>query len=184
MVAKAHCRQSQTKMELRCETYERLHRRRVATKFADHEGLAALGEQMADMMPPVEGAHIAPHSVPTQDGSKIEVRVITPDRQSGLLPLLVWSHGGGHVVGSAAQDDAFCAQVAATAHCVIVSVDYQLAPEFPSPTPLDDCYAGVPIDLHIYKGAYHSFDQFAAASGIAQRSNTDSLGALERALCR
>jgi acetyl esterase/lipase len=52
---------------------------------------------------------------------------------------LLWMHGGGMVVGSAAQDDGHCADVAAKLGILVVSVDYRLAPEHPFPHAVDDC---------------------------------------------
>jgi acetyl esterase/lipase len=56
------------------------------------------------------------------------------------LPALLWIHGGGYVIGTAAQDDALCRHVADTIGVVVASVDYRLAPESPFPAPLEDCY--------------------------------------------
>jgi acetyl esterase/lipase len=55
-------------------------------------------------------------------------------------PGLLWIHGGGYVIGSAAQDDAVCRHFADTIGLVVASVDYRLAPESPFPAPLEDCY--------------------------------------------
>ncbi|XSG77410.1 alpha/beta hydrolase [Herpetosiphon llansteffanensis] len=55
---------------------------------------------------------------------------------------LVWIHGGGMIIGQAAQDDQFCATTAQKLGIVVVSIDYRLAPEHPFPAPLDDCFAG------------------------------------------
>lgn len=71
------------------------------------------------------------------------VRVFTPVDASGPLPALLWIHGGGYVIGSAAMDDATCARFADRLGLFVVSVDYRLAPEHPFPTPLEDCYAGL-----------------------------------------
>lgn len=69
-----------------------------------------------------------------------DVRIYTPHTGSAGAALL-WIHGGGMVIGSAVQDDLFCAETARELGIVVVSVEYRLAPEFPFPTPLDDCYA-------------------------------------------
>ncbi len=45
------------------------------------------------------------------------------------------------MIGCAAQDDRFCANSARELGIVVVSPEYRLAPEFPFPDPLDDCYA-------------------------------------------
>jgi acetyl esterase/lipase len=55
-------------------------------------------------------------------------------------PALLWIHGGGYVMGTAAQDDAVCGLVAARLGVLVAAVDHRLAPEHPFPTPLHDCH--------------------------------------------
>lgn len=55
-------------------------------------------------------------------------------------PVLLWLHGGGYVLGSARQEDAFCRRIAEQAGVVVVAVDYRLAPENPYPAGLEDSY--------------------------------------------
>ncbi|TCN40706.1 acetyl esterase/lipase [Rhodococcus sp. SMB37] len=55
-------------------------------------------------------------------------------------PALLWIHGGGYVFGRAVQDDALCQRFADRLGAVVASVDYRLAPEFPYPIPVDDCF--------------------------------------------
>jgi acetyl esterase/lipase len=71
-------------------------------------------------------------------GSGVAVHTYTP-ASGGHGGALLWIHGGGMVIGAAAQDHAFCADVAADLDVTVVSVDYRLAPEHPYPTPVDDC---------------------------------------------
>jgi acetyl esterase/lipase len=69
------------------------------------------------------------------------VRLHHPATDSGgQHPGLVWIHGGGYVVGCAAQDDALCRAAAAHLGAFIAAVDYRLAPENPFPAALEDCY--------------------------------------------
>lgn len=56
------------------------------------------------------------------------------------LPALLWLHGGGYVMGTAAQDDTLCHNLADRAGMVVAAVDYRLAPEHRFPVPLEDCY--------------------------------------------
>jgi acetyl esterase len=72
--------------------------------------------------------------------STLPVRIYTPDG-SGPFPVLVWFHGGGWVVGDLDTADATCRNLAVGAGCVVVSVDYRLAPETKFPGPAEDCYA-------------------------------------------
>jgi acetyl esterase len=73
----------------------------------------------------------------------IPVRVYTPNSGTAPRPVLVYFHGGGWVIGDIATLDSVCRVVANRAECIVVSVDYRLAPEFKYPVPLDDCFAAV-----------------------------------------
>jgi len=69
----------------------------------------------------------------------IPARLYRP--RSGMLPLLVYFHGGGWVVGSVAVSDPFCRALANASGCAVVSVEYRLAPEDRFPAAADDAYA-------------------------------------------
>ena len=56
-------------------------------------------------------------------------------------PGLVYFHGGGWVIGSPETHQKLCAELARRGKCLVLSVDYRLAPEYPAPKPLDDCVA-------------------------------------------
>ncbi|MGV9307542.1 alpha/beta hydrolase [Nonomuraea sp. NPDC003727] len=74
----------------------------------------------------------------------VRLRISRPAQPApGPLPCLYWVHGGGMVVGSADGDDAFAARFVKEVGCVVVAVDYRLAPEHPDPAPVEDCYAGL-----------------------------------------
>ena len=60
---------------------------------------------------------------------------------SGTLPVLVFFHGGGWVVGNVESHDTMCRHIANRAACAVVSVDYRLAPEHRFPAAVEDCYA-------------------------------------------
>ncbi len=60
------------------------------------------------------------------------------------VPLVVAFHGGGFVFGSlASQYDGFCNALCGEARCVVLSVDYRLAPEHKFPAATEDCRAAV-----------------------------------------
>jgi acetyl esterase/lipase len=73
----------------------------------------------------------------------IPVRVYTPQGAAGPRPLLVYYHGGGWVNGSRDSYDAVCRQLTESSGCVVASVDYRRAPEFPAPAPFEDAYAAL-----------------------------------------
>jgi acetyl esterase/lipase len=84
----------------------------------------------------VEDRRVASHEA----GVEVPVRIYRPDGASGALPVLVWMHPGGYVIGGIAMDDITLRQLAKDIGCAIVSVDYRLAPEHPYPAALEDCY--------------------------------------------
>jgi len=55
-------------------------------------------------------------------------------------PGLVYYHGGGHTIGSLETHDTLCRRLCREASCIVVSVDYRLAPEHPFPAALEDSY--------------------------------------------
>lgn len=73
-------------------------------------------------------------------GVKLPVRIYTPEGK-GPLPILVFFHGGGWVVGNCESHDTPCRSLANGTGCIVVSVDYRLAPEHKFPAPAEDCYA-------------------------------------------
>ncbi|GAA1826267.1 alpha/beta hydrolase [Agromyces salentinus] len=67
------------------------------------------------------------------------LRIFTPAQPNGSA--LIWIHGGGLVLGSAAGDDRFCGETARDTGAIVISVDYRLAPRHPYPAALDDAHA-------------------------------------------
>lgn len=113
------------------------------------------GPQMQDMEPPearaffkqmvaVDGEPTAVRSVTDRTvpgpAGDIPVRVVVPevDRHDGVL---VWLHGGGWVIGDLDTSESAARRLAALAGCVVVSVDYRLAPEVQAPHPFEDSWA-------------------------------------------
>ena len=78
--------------------------------------------------------------------SDIPVRIYTPrevdrSRPQDDCPALVYFHGGGWVIGTLDAYDGLCRALAQASGCVVVSVDYRLAPEHKYPAAVDDAYA-------------------------------------------
>ena len=99
-------------------------------------------EITAAMRPPVEGeavARVEDRAVPGPAG-EIPVRIYRPEG-AAPLPALVHFHGGGWVIGSLDGADITCRALANASGCVVVSVDYRLAPEHRFPAAPQDCYA-------------------------------------------
>jgi acetyl esterase len=82
-------------------------------------------------------------SVPVAGGT-IRVRIFRPG-DAGPLPSLLHLHGGGFAFGSIDSlfNEAKCAHICRRARCVVLTVDYRLAPEFLFPTAPEDCYAAL-----------------------------------------
>lgn len=72
----------------------------------------------------------------------IGCRIYTPV-QGEALPALLYLHGGGWVLGDIDSHDSVCRALARRAGCVVLSVDYGLAPEHRFPEPLEDSWAGL-----------------------------------------
>ena len=73
----------------------------------------------------------------------VPVRIYAPKRAAAALPALVYFHGGAFVIGDFYTEEHRCLRLAAEAGCVVVSVDYRLAPENPFPAAVEDCYCAL-----------------------------------------
>jgi triacylglycerol lipase len=83
-------------------------------------------------------------AVPGPEGApEVSVRIYTPREGEILRPCIFHIHGGGFVAGSAAMLDPMHRALALEVNCVILSVDYRLAPETPFPGGIEDCYAAL-----------------------------------------
>ena len=84
-------------------------------------------------------AMVVNRTIPGPAG-EIPVRIYTPEG-SGPFPALVFFHGGGWVICDLDTHDSLCRSLCNGAGCVVVSVDYRLAPEHKFPAAPEDCYA-------------------------------------------
>ena len=106
---------------------------------------ARFDELIAHMPAPEipDSVEVADHHIEAADGHQMLVRVYRPKQRRDRSPGLYWIHGGGMILGYVGMDEAGCAAIASNLNVVVASVDYRLAPEFPYPTPLEDCYCGL-----------------------------------------
>ena len=96
------------------------------------------------------GADLPPPPFPVREvfaplAGQPDVRLLVmdpPSQRSGRAAVL-YIHGGGMVAGSAGSSLADKPQTALEHDCVVISVDYRLAPETPFPGPQEDCYAAL-----------------------------------------
>lgn len=115
------------------------------TTTLTHENLA---EMRARQLPLSDtGDHavtLTQRTVPGPSGAPdIGLHMYRPDNASGELPCIYHIHGGGYVGGAARDLAGLHRPLAAELGCVIVSVDYRLAPETIFPGAIEDCYAGL-----------------------------------------
>jgi acetyl esterase len=88
---------------------------------------------------PEQVAKVVEQKVPVQDGM-IKVRIYIPHGK-GNFPVFVYFHGGGFVYGDLDTVDTPLRAVTNRSGCIVVSVDYRLAPEYKFPIAPEDCYA-------------------------------------------
>lgn len=74
-------------------------------------------------------------------GGPTPLRVYRPIDSAEALPITVFFHGGGFVLGDLETHDPQCRMLAKLAGCIVVAVDYRLAPENKFPAAIDDAYA-------------------------------------------
>lgn len=92
-------------------------------------------------IPPHKLARVEDLTIPTRDGHQIPARLYAPARpDQGVLPVLLYFHGGGFTVGSVATHEALCRHLAHLSHGAVVSVDYRLAPQWKFPTAVEDAW--------------------------------------------
>jgi acetyl esterase/lipase len=73
----------------------------------------------------------------------VRILIYTPPNPTGPMPGYLHIHGGGYIMGSPEMMDAQNKAAAREIGCVVVSVDYRLAPDAPHPGPVEDCYAAL-----------------------------------------
>jgi acetyl esterase len=95
--------------------------------------------RIAAMAAPAEVAKVVERSI-DGPGGPLRLRIYTP-KGKGPFPLMVFFHGSGFVLCSLETHDGMCRNLAAGIGCVVVSVDYRLAPEHKFPAGPDDCLA-------------------------------------------
>ena len=96
----------------------------------------------APRMPGRAVHEVGDHRVAVGGGESIGARVYRPSTLVNL-PVLVWFHGGGMVIGDLESADWVCRELCVQAGYVVISIDYRLAPEHKFPTAVEDAYAAV-----------------------------------------
>jgi acetyl esterase len=111
-----------------------LHTRSPQEARAAYQAGADVLEVPKAALARVEDLHI-----PARDGHALPARLYAPSADAGL-PLLLYLHGGGFTIGNLATHDILCRELAHLAGCMVVSLDYRLAPEHRFPTAHNDAW--------------------------------------------
>ena len=90
-------------------------------------------------LPKAALARVDDFHITARDGHAMPARLYAPTMEAGL-PLLLYLHGGGFTIGSIATHDVLCRELARLADCMVVSLDYRLAPEHKFPTAANDAW--------------------------------------------
>lgn len=153
---------------------------------ADRLGVSGRGDDIAKrrrdirrssnwVMPKAKAIGIDQRSIPGPDGP-IEVRVYRSRNTVGSVPVIVYFHGGGWVVGDLDSHDGSCRMLAVHSGAVVVSVDYRLAPEHKFPAPLDDAVAA-------YEYVRDHVSEFGGAPGQVAVMGDSAGGNLAAGVC-
>ncbi|MFM7332691.1 MAG: alpha/beta hydrolase [Brachymonas sp.] len=102
-------------------------------------------EKGADVLevPKAQLARVEDLSLTSRDGAQIPVRLYAPSDHAASgekMPVLLFFHGGGFVIGSIQTHDVLCRELARLSGAAVLSVDYRLAPEHPFPTAQNDAW--------------------------------------------
>ncbi len=89
-------------------------------------------------VPKAHLARVEDLSFTSRDGAQIPVRIYAPSLEK--LPVLLFFHGGGFVMGSIQTHDILCRELSRLSGAAVVSVDYRLAPEHPFPAAQNDAW--------------------------------------------
>ncbi len=93
----------------------------------------------ASTVKPVALPRIEDFTIPGPSGHAIPARLYAPSTDA-KLPVMLYMHGGGFVIGSIDTCDAMCRSIAQQSGVAIVAIDYRLAPEHKYPAALDDTW--------------------------------------------
>jgi len=108
-------------------------------------------------MPKRSGIHVVDRQAPGPAGT-IPVRIYRRFGSEPTPPAIVYLHGGGWAAGSLDSHEGSCRLLAHVTGCVVISVDYRLAPEHPFPAAVDDAIAA-------YRWVHSEFDSLGVAPG-------------------
>jgi acetyl esterase len=124
-----------------------------------------------DVAEVIDGGFVGP-------GGEIRFRRYRPlGATAGLLPTLIYYHGGGFVIGNIETHDSTCRRLANKSRCQVIAIDYRLSPEHPFPAPTDD---GIAAFRHIRDNAA----SFGAAGTRLAVGGDSAGGAIAAVVCQ
>ena len=86
-------------------------------------------------------ARVEPVQVPANDGALLDARLYAPSND--VLPVLLYTHGGGFTIGNLETHDSLCRQIALRSEAAVLALEYRLAPEHRFPRAVDDSWAAL-----------------------------------------
>jgi acetyl esterase len=119
-------------------------------------------------------------SIKSADGYPVPSVIIKPEQPQGSLPALVYFHGGAFVMEGAPAHFENAVRYAAEANCVVIYVEYRLAPQHPFPAGFNDCYAA--LEWTIANAAVLGVDATRVAVGGDSAGGCLAAGVAQRAL--
>ena len=122
----------------------------------------------AATVPPAD-VEVTPHEA-RFGGQALRVRVYRPRGAAGALPVTLYFHGGGFVLGDLEAYDAVCRQLCADSGVMVVSAAYRLAPEHPYPAAVEDCFAALGWVAEAIRGFAGDSTRLAVAGDSAGAS--------------
>lgn len=113
--------------------------------LAPPEARALYRERRTYTQPEAPGVAQVRELVAEGPRGRIPLRLIRPlgPAKDTPLPVLVYFHGGGWVIGDLDTHDTLCRELANGSGACVISVDYRLAPEHPFPAAVDDAFAAL-----------------------------------------
>lgn len=93
-------------------------------------------------LPAAALARVQDLQIPARDGASLHARLYanSASNSTAQLPVLLYFHGGGFVIGSVNSHDVLCRELARLSGVAVLSLDYRLAPEHPFPIPVNDAW--------------------------------------------
>jgi len=106
---------------------------------AEAREMYAKGQAIAPVVK--QPALIEDYTIPANSGGNLKLRIFRPEGSTGRLPVVMYFHGGGWVLGDADTFDYFMRELTNGSGAAVVFVEYSRSPEVRYPVALEECYA-------------------------------------------